>query len=113
MLPNHHPKDLFEACDGMFINYRWYDYDTLARCKAEAGDRPFDVYAGVDVWARNCEYDEGPGCQRAVGRAKKGDVSVAIFGPGWVQEKGPGHGELPGSEEARRVGNAFWDSALQ
>ena len=110
LLPRN--KDLFQACDGIFINYQWYEYDTLARSKAEAGDRQFDVYAGVDVWARNCEYDEGPGCKRAVGRAKERGVSVAIFGPGWVQEKGPGHGERPGSEEARRVSNAFWDSAL-
>ena len=61
-----HNKAYFEACDGIFVNYQWFDYDTVARSRAEAGHRPFDVYAGVDVWARNCRYDEGPGCKKAV-----------------------------------------------
>jgi mannosyl-glycoprotein endo-beta-N-acetylglucosaminidase len=51
-----HNKVFFEACDGIFLNYQWFDYGTVQRSKAEAGHRHFDVYAGVDVWARNCQY---------------------------------------------------------
>ena len=108
----HSNKAYFEACDGIFINYRWFDYDTVARSKMVAGDRQFDVYAGVDVWARNCEYNEGPGCKKAVDRATSGGVSVAMFAPGWVQEKGPGIKELPGSEAARRLDDVFWSEIL-
>ena len=67
------------------------------------------MYAGVDVWARNAEYDEGPGCKLAVDRARSGGVSIAVFAPGWVQERGPGKDEAPGGEAARRMDGAFWN----
>ena len=110
LLPSN--KAYFAACDGIFLNYRWFDYDTVARSVEEAGDRQWDVYVGVDVYARNCDYDEGPGCKEAVDRATAGGVSVAIFAPGWVQEEGPGTKELPGSEAARRLDGEFWSDML-
>lgn len=103
-------KAIFDACDGIFINYQWFEYGTMPRCKAEAGPhRQYDVYAGVDVYARNCGYEQGAGCRLAVESANKEDVSLAIFAPGWVQEKGPGMKELPGSEVAKDVHSAFWN----
>ena len=107
-----HNKAFFEVCDGIFLNYQWYDYGTIPRSKAEARDRPFDVYAGVDVWARNCQYQEGSGCQEAVQRATQGGVSVAIFAPGWLQEKGPGRLATPGSAAARDLDCCFWSNVL-
>lgn len=102
-------KAYFDACDGIFINYRWFDFGTLARSKTEAGiHREFDVYAGVDVWARNCEYTQGLGCKEAVDAATMAGVSVAMFAPGWVQEKGPGNNLLPSSEAARCADRDFW-----
>lgn len=110
LLPSN--KAYFAACDGIFLNYRWFDYDTVARSVEEAGDRQWDVYAGVDVWARNCDYDEGPGCKEAVARATAGGVSVALFAPGWVQEEGPGTKELPGSEAAKKLDGDFLSDML-
>lgn len=110
LLPDN--KDYFDSCDGIFVNYQWFDLDTLARSKAEAGTRQFDVYAGVDVWARNCEYEEGRGCKRAVDSATLAAVSLAIFAPGWVQEKGPGKRHRPGSQAARSLDSAFWHDIL-
>ena len=106
-------KAFFDACDGIFINYQWFEFDTLPRCVAEAGpERQFDVYAGIDVWARNCDYTEGAGCQPAVDAAIEKGVSLAIFAPGWVQEKGPGSTELPGSAAAQDVDVSFWNKIL-
>ena len=105
-------KAYFDACDGIFINYRWFDYGTVARSKREAGCRQYDVYAGVDVWARDCKYDEGPDCKKAVESATEGGVSVAIFAPGWVQEKGPGSKLTAGSQVARSADCDFWREAL-
>ena len=66
------------------MNYGWYagKHDTLARSKLEAGSRAFDVYAGVDVWARNCDYECGEGCKEAVEAAYTGGVSVGVFAGG-------------------------------
>ena len=108
----HHNKAYFEACDGIFINYQWFEHGTLARSKEEAGSRAFDVYAGVDVWARNCGYDAGADCKKAVRSATEGGISVAMFAPGWVQEEGPGKQHAAGSEEARRVDKWFWKQVL-
>ena len=67
------------------------------------------MYAGVDVWARACiKHEEGAGCKEAVQRATRGGVSVAMFAPGWVQERGFSE-HVPGSAAARNVDAAFWE----
>ena len=107
-------KAFFDACDGIFLNYGWYagKHDTLARSKLEAGSRAFDVYAGVDVWARNCDYECGEGCKEAVEAAYTGGVSVGVFAGGWVQERGPGRLLGPGTLAAKDADALFWQHLL-
>lgn len=45
------PRAFFDACDGLFTNYNWKE-EHLERTRKLAGSRHFDVYVGIDVFAR-------------------------------------------------------------
>ncbi|KAH7934674.1 hypothetical protein HPB51_028960 [Rhipicephalus microplus] len=51
-----------------------------------AGDRKADVYAGVDVYARETWYPGGYDMYKAVQLARRCGLSAAIFAAGWVYE---------------------------
>jgi len=61
--------------------------------------RRCDVYAGVDVWARNTSYGPGPKVATAVAavvsrpakrqqKKARAGLSLALFAPGWTLEAG-------------------------
>ncbi|KAM7282361.1 cytosolic endo-beta-N-acetylglucosaminidase [Ixodes scapularis] len=75
----------FDRCDGIFLNYGWTE-EHLERSARFAGDRRWDVYVGVDVWARKTKYAGGYDTYKAVAAARKHGLSAAIFAPGWVFE---------------------------
>ncbi|KAL1130623.1 hypothetical protein AAG570_011865, partial [Ranatra chinensis] len=83
---NDRNKLFFDACDGIFLNYVWNDND-LIESKYNAGNRPFDVYVGIDVFGRGCLGNGGFNTCVAVEAARKLKLSVALFAPGWVHEK--------------------------
>ena len=93
---------LFAACDAIFLNY-WWGLDALLASRALAGGRRADVYAGVDVFARNCAYGAGPGAADAVATVAAAGVSVALFAPGWTLEARPNRGDDDAAADA-----AFW-----
>ncbi|KAH6943195.1 hypothetical protein HPB50_017152 [Hyalomma asiaticum] len=75
----------FNLCDGIFLNFRWTEA-VLRRSAQLAGDRKADVYAGVDVFARNTWYIGGYGMYKAVQLARRCGVSAAVFAAGWVYQ---------------------------
>ena len=105
---------LFAACDGLFTNY-WWGGEQLARSAALAGpnpaaaqpDRRHDVYCGVDLFARNCSYAEGPGCAAPCRAARNAGLSLALFAPGWSLERGAPR-EAQGAAQAE-ADRQFWD----
>ena len=67
------------------------------------------VYMGVDVFARGVDYPPGPGVAKPIGSARNdNNLSVAIFGPGWVLENEPGNLSQSAAEAAAAV-VTFWD----
>jgi len=103
-------KLYFDSCDGIFLNY-WWTEAHLRRSRALAGiDRQYDVFAGVDVFARGkvC-HKEGPGCKVACDKTVDCEVSVALFAPGWVHENGPAKGQVV-PELARLADRGFWEA---
>ncbi|KAH6943196.1 hypothetical protein HPB50_017153 [Hyalomma asiaticum] len=55
---NHKNGCFFDLCDGIFLNFHWTE--AMLRSSADfAGSRKADVYAGVDVYARNTSYYGG------------------------------------------------------
>ena len=105
---------LFAACDGLFTNY-WWGGKELACSASLAGpvapgapDRRHDVYCGVDLFARNCSYSEGPGCAAPCRATRNASLSLALFAPGWSLEAGPGRGaQSPAAAAA--ADRSFWD----
>ena len=70
--------------------------------------RRIDVYAGVDVFARDrprLSYDAGPGCAKAVEEVAGCGLSVALFAPGWTLENGGGGGASP-----ELIEEQFWET---
>lgn len=41
----------FDACDGIYLNYNWND-EKLRNSVNIAGNRRYDIFAGVDCWGR-------------------------------------------------------------
>lgn len=69
-----------------------------------------DVYAGIDVFARDrprLSYDAGPGCVKALEEVAACGLSAALFAPGWTLENASGGSASPELLEAQ-----FWE-ALQ
>ncbi|XP_075725100.1 cytosolic endo-beta-N-acetylglucosaminidase isoform X2 [Rhipicephalus microplus] len=75
----------FDLCDGIFLDFRWNE-DMLLNSARVAGDRKADVYAGVDVYARETWYPGGYDMYKAVQLARRCGLSAAIFAAGWVYE---------------------------
>ncbi|KAK3246521.1 hypothetical protein CYMTET_43944 [Cymbomonas tetramitiformis] len=100
-------RTLFDACDGIFLNY-WWRPPQLMRSRALAGvARCADVYVGVDVFARgDLSYGAGPGCAEGVQQVAETGLSLALFAPGWSLEVGSGQGVS--AEEATKADAEFW-----
>ncbi|KAE8669379.1 Cytosolic endo-beta-N-acetylglucosaminidase 2 [Hibiscus syriacus] len=82
---NEQNKPFFDISDGIFANYWWED--NYPKQSAEvAGDRKFDVYMGIDVFGRGTYGGGGWNTNVALDVIIKGDVSAAIYAPGWVYE---------------------------
>ncbi|KAH8036740.1 hypothetical protein HPB51_004254 [Rhipicephalus microplus] len=75
----------FDLCDGIFLDFRWTE-DMLLNSARVAGDRKADVYAGVDVYARETWYSGGYDMYKAVQLAHRCGLSAAVFAAGWVYE---------------------------
>ena len=72
-----------------------------------ADARPYDVYVGVDCFARgNLTYTAGPGCRPAIEQVRSAGLSLALFAPGWSLECGEAKGKK--GDEARQSERAFW-----
>ena len=96
---------LFDACDGLFLNY-WWRPSQLVASAARAAGRRCQVYAGVDVFARGAVcHKPGPGCAVAVGHAAAAGLSLGLFAPGWTLEMGEGRG---GGASAAGADARFW-----
>ncbi|QCE01374.1 cytosolic endo-beta-N-acetylglucosaminidase 1-like [Vigna unguiculata] len=78
-------RPFFDLCDGLFANYEWEE-NYPSRSGSVAGDRKFDVYMGIDVFGRGTYGGGQWNTNRALDVVRKGDVSAAIFAPGWVYE---------------------------
>ena len=101
-------KALFDACDGIFLNY-WWGPQHLRRSRQLAAERRIDVYAGVDVFARGeLAYTEGPGCGAGVGLVADFGLSLALFAAGWSLENGGGR--ALSAEDAAPHDAQFWEA---
>ena len=98
------PRNFFNACDGIFLNYKW-NQDNLLQSTKNAGDRILDVYVGVDVFGRNCYGGGGFNTDSALSFIRQHGLSVAIFAPGWVYECNP-------IQEFHQINTKFWLSLL-
>ena len=101
----------FDACDGLFTNY-WWSSGVLARSAQLAGERRFDVYAGIDCFARGpnpsfaMPYKAG-GCATGVQMVADAGLSLAVFAPGWSLECGEA-AKCQRAEEAAECDARFW-----
>ncbi|KAK8978375.1 hypothetical protein V6N11_028378 [Hibiscus sabdariffa] len=82
---NEQNKPFFDICDGIFANY-WWEEDYPKLSAKVAGERKFDVYMGIDVFGRGTYGGGQWNTNIALDAIKKGDVSAAIYAPGWVYE---------------------------
>ncbi|KAG5558046.1 hypothetical protein RHGRI_008075 [Rhododendron griersonianum] len=60
--------------------------DYPKRSAAVAGDRKFDVYVGIDIFGRGTYGGGQWNTNVALDVIKSGNVSAALFAPGWVYE---------------------------
>ena len=110
LTPSNMP--FFDACDGLFTNY-WWNANTLKQSASLAGPRKYDVYAGIDCFARGpghpsfiMPYTQGTGCEVGVGMVADAGLSLAVFAPGWSVECGEACGKE--GEEAKACDARFW-----
>ena len=106
---SHANRTFFDACDGIFTNY-WWRQNHLAASAALAGrERRYDVYVGVDCFARgDLLYTAGEGCAAGLKLAADAGLSVAVFAPGWSLECGEASGKE--GEEAAQCDARFWQA---
>ncbi|NWX98532.1 ENASE acetylglucosaminidase, partial [Nothoprocta ornata] len=97
---NEHNEELFNACDGLFVNYNWQE-EHLERSQRLAGRRRTDVYFGIDVFARGNVLGDGFDSDKPLSLIRKYGFSAAIFAPGWVYEH-------LGEENFLQNENKFW-----
>ena len=104
----------FDACDGLFTNY-WWGAPGLNSSAALAGARKYDVYAGIDCFARGpnpnfvMPYRAGQ-CGTGVRMVREAGLSLALFAPGWSLECGEAK-QCEGDAEAARACDArFWQA---
>ncbi|KAF7149444.1 hypothetical protein RHSIM_Rhsim03G0147100 [Rhododendron simsii] len=82
---NQKNKPFFDVSDGIFLNYSWLE-DYPKHSAAVAGDRKFDVYVGIDIFGRGTYGGGQWNTNVALDVIKRGNVSAALFAPGWVYE---------------------------
>ncbi|ERL84702.1 cytosolic endo-beta-N-acetylglucosaminidase isoform X2 [Dendroctonus ponderosae] len=75
----------FDCCDAIFLNYTWTEA-TLIKSVEAAGARRFDVFVGIDVFGRGMFGGGMFNTYKATKLARKHDLSIAIFAPGWTHE---------------------------
>ncbi|XP_046403730.1 cytosolic endo-beta-N-acetylglucosaminidase isoform X2 [Ischnura elegans] len=90
----------FDHCDGIFLNYAWEEKN-IEKSKTNALDRLHDVYVGIDVFGRKFYEGGGFNTYKALEVARKYNLSVAIFAPGWVHE-------IHGPENFSNLEYFFW-----
>ncbi|KAL1474808.1 hypothetical protein MTO96_020453 [Rhipicephalus appendiculatus] len=73
----------FNSCDGIVLTSKWNEA-LLRKSAAAAGKRSGDVYAGIDVLARDTCYEGRYNMHNAVAIARQYGLSAAISGAGWV-----------------------------
>ena len=106
----------FVASNGIFTNYWWPQNGSLIRGSVNQanadGRSPFDVYTGVDVWARGTYYQPGYGnppndSVSAAGVCVTNGTSVGLYAPGWTFETAPGTGETQ-HQNFEKQDTLFW-----
>lgn len=75
----------FDECDSIFLNYTW-TVDNLVNSARNSSDRLHDVYVGIDVFGRGMIGGGGYNTKEALALARKAQLSIALFAPGWVYE---------------------------
>jgi mannosyl-glycoprotein endo-beta-N-acetylglucosaminidase len=109
---NQHNYSFYDACDSIFLDYRWskqslsgshdaaesHEPDIQARsiCQAAGvdppfhfpgdGTRPHRIFVGVDVWGRGTPFGGGFSSCHAVDIIRDMGMSVALFAPAWTYE---------------------------
>jgi mannosyl-glycoprotein endo-beta-N-acetylglucosaminidase len=72
----------FDACDGIFLDYRWsFNDPTLSNSAQYAGARALDVYAGVQV------FEEGFSTYQPLQIAQSAGVSGGLYANTWTYQK--------------------------
>ncbi|XP_037514610.1 cytosolic endo-beta-N-acetylglucosaminidase isoform X1 [Rhipicephalus sanguineus] len=74
------------SCDGIVLNSKWNE-NLLHKSAATAGKRRGNVYAGIDVLARDTCYEGRYDMHKAVATARRYGLSAAISGAGWVYDE--------------------------
>lgn len=77
----------FQSCDAIYLNYIWTD-EHLNQSLKFSDNRKFDVYAGVDIFGRDCWGGGGFNTSLAIEKISAFNLSIALFAPGWVHEVG-------------------------
>jgi len=90
----------FDECDAIFLNYTW-TADQLDISAMNAGNRLQDVFVGIDVFGRGMIGGGGYNTKEALALARKAQLSIALFAPGWVYE-------VNGSREFDANEERFW-----
>ncbi|EGG16647.1 Endo-beta-N-acetylglucosaminidase [Cavenderia fasciculata] len=82
---NQKNKIYFDACDGIFLNYKWNE-DMIKSSSQLATDREHQVYVGTDVFGRGTFGGGKLNSYIGVQKAYKHKLSSAIFAPAWTWE---------------------------
>lgn len=88
----------FDECDGIFLNYTW-NIENLSNSARNSRGRLHDVFVGIDVFGRGMIGGGGYNTKEALDLARKAQLSIALFAPGWVYEVN-GSREFDANEES-------------
>ncbi|XP_067938150.1 cytosolic endo-beta-N-acetylglucosaminidase-like isoform X3 [Watersipora subatra] len=88
----------FDECDAIFLNYTW-TAENLVNSARNSGERLQDVFVGIDVFGRGMIGGGGYNTKEALALARKAQLSIALFAPGWVYEVN-GSREFDANEES-------------
>ncbi|XP_074040961.1 cytosolic endo-beta-N-acetylglucosaminidase isoform X2 [Leptinotarsa decemlineata] len=104
---NEHNRFFFDSCDGIFLNYTWSE-ETLMKTAEIDKFRNFDVFVGIDVFGRNMFGGGQFNTYKAAEIARRHNLSIAIFAPGWTHETLEVTDQF--FEEFLNRDTAFWSS---
>merc|ERR1740117_2358777 len=99
-----HP--MFDAADGVFVNYNWADdEESMAQMVKSAGNRTQDVYMGMDGFGdlRGNNVPQPTQVQKCAHH----DLSIAVFAPGYTYEVAA---KKQYSEDAVSFDQRYWVS---